>query len=74
MKPKAKNTGPKHDKEIARLEKDIEAREARIKLLETALADPELYHDAAKSKSSVAEYETLRAEVESLWARLTELG
>ena len=74
MKPKAKSTGPKRDKEIARLEKDIETREARIKLLETALADPELYHDAAKSKSSVAEYETLRAEVESLWARLTELG
>ena len=66
--------GPKREKEVARLEKDIEAREARMKLLETALADPELYHDAARSKASVLEYETLRAELESLWERLSELG
>jgi ATP-binding cassette subfamily F protein 3 len=69
-----KSGGPKREKEVARLEKDIETREARMKVLETALADPELYHDAAKSKASVLEYETLRAELESLWERLSELG
>ena len=44
------------------------------KALETILADPDLYHDAAKSKTHVTEYETLRAEVESLWQRLEELA
>jgi hypothetical protein len=42
--------------------------------LEAALADPELYHDAARSRSLVGEYESLRAEVESLWQRLADLG
>ncbi len=64
----------KREKEVARIEKDIETRETRMKALETILADPELYHDAAKSKTHVTEYETLRAEVESLWQRLEELG
>ena len=43
-------------------------------MLEASLADPELYHDAARSKEVVAEYERLRAELESLWQRLGELG
>ncbi len=45
-----------------------------MKELEIQLADPALYHDAAKSRSFVGEYETLRAEVESLWQKLAELG
>ena len=64
----------KRERELGRVEKDIERREARMKELETLLADPELYHDAAKSKALVGEYETLRAEVESLWQKLAELG
>jgi ATP-binding cassette, subfamily F, member 3 len=64
----------KREREIARLEGDIEKREGRLKELEELLADPELYHDASKSKSLVTEYERLRAEVESMWQRLTEIG
>jgi ATP-binding cassette subfamily F protein 3 len=64
----------KREREIARIEKDITARETRAKALEAELADPELYHDAARSKDRVAEYERLRAELESLWQRLAELG
>ncbi|MCC6651727.1 MAG: ABC-F family ATP-binding cassette domain-containing protein, partial [Candidatus Eisenbacteria bacterium] len=64
----------KREKELARIEKDIETRETRMKELEGLLADPELYHDAAKSRTHVTEYERLRAEVESLWQRLSELG
>ncbi len=71
---KGSKPGPKREKEISRIEKDIETREARMKILETVLADPELYHDGPKSKASVLEYETLRAELESLWERLSELG
>ena len=49
-------------------------REVRVKELEVLLADPELYHDLARSKGIVAEYERTRAEIESLWERLAELG
>ncbi len=62
------------DKELARVEKDIQKREARMKELEVPLADPELYHDAEKSKAIVTEYERIRAEVESLWQKLEDLG
>ena len=70
----ARREQQKREREVARIEKDIETREARMKALEAPLADPELYHDAARSKSIVAEYETLRSEVESLWQRLNDLG
>ncbi|MFN8586991.1 MAG: ABC-F family ATP-binding cassette domain-containing protein [Candidatus Eisenbacteria bacterium] len=62
------------EKELQRIERDLEKREARIAELETVLADPELYHDVERSKTHVAEYEKLRAEVESLWQRMEELG
>jgi len=64
----------KREREQTRIEKDIESREARVQALETQLADPDLYHDAARSKEIVTEYERLRAELESLWQRLGELG
>jgi ATP-binding cassette subfamily F protein 3 len=60
-------------KEVARIERDIEQRETKIKELETMLADPDVYHDGARAKSLVADYERMRAEVESLWQRLGEL-
>ncbi len=62
------------EKELQRIERDLEKREARIAELEAMLADPELYHDAERSKSHVNEYERLRAEVESLWQRMEQLG
>ena len=64
----------KRDRELARLEREIAEREKRIAELEMALADPELYHDAARSKAQVGEYERLRAELESLYEGLTQLG
>jgi ATP-binding cassette subfamily F protein 3 len=70
----ARREQQKRERELGRVEKDIERREARMKELETLLADPDLYHDVAKSKALVGEYETLRSEVESLWQRLAELG
>jgi ATP-binding cassette subfamily F protein 3 len=64
----------RRERELARIEKDIQTREARLQVLEAELADPDLYHDAARSKERVTEFERLRAELESLWQRLGELG
>jgi ATP-binding cassette subfamily F protein 3 len=69
-----RNAQQSRERESERIGKDIEAREARLKTLESELADPELYHDAARSKDRVTEYEKLRAELDSLWQRLGELG
>jgi ATP-binding cassette subfamily F protein 3 len=62
----------RREREQARIEKDIEAREARRTVLEQQLADPEVYHDGARVKELVGEYERLRAELESLWQRIGE--
>jgi ATP-binding cassette subfamily F protein 3 len=70
----AQNAARKRERELARLESDIAEREARVRELESQLADPALYHDAARSRDIVAKYERLRAEVESLWQRLSDLG
>jgi ATP-binding cassette subfamily F protein 3 len=59
--------------ELKRVERDIEAREERVRALEARLADPEVYHDGPRAKELVAEYERLRAELESLWQRMAEL-
>jgi len=69
-----RNAERKRERELARVEADIATREARVKELEAVLADPGLYHDAARSRDIVAEYERVRAEIESLWQRLGELG
>jgi ATP-binding cassette subfamily F protein 3 len=61
------------EKQLKTLEHDIESREARMRTLETQLADPEVYHDGVRAKDLVGEYERLRAEVESLWQRLEQL-
>jgi ATP-binding cassette subfamily F protein 3 len=70
----AQQVARRRERELARLERDIAERETRLRELESQLADPELYHDAARSRDIVAEYERLRAELESLWERLGELG
>jgi ATPase subunit of ABC transporter with duplicated ATPase domains len=71
---RAQNAQKSRERETARIESDIERRESRMRELETALADPGLYHDATRSKDLVHEYERLRAETEALWQRLGELG
>jgi hypothetical protein len=44
-----------------------------MRALEVQLADPEVYHDGARAKALVTEYERLKAEIESLWQRMAEL-
>jgi ATP-binding cassette subfamily F protein 3 len=63
----------KRAREAERVGKDIEAREAEMKELETLLGDPEVYHDGTRARDLVTRYERLRAEVDSLWQRLAEL-
>jgi len=70
----SQNAARKRERELARLEGEIATRETRIQALEGQLADPAIYHDVARSREIVAEYERLRSEVESLWQRLAELG
>ena len=70
----AQSSPRKREREIARLEAEIAERETRQRHLEEQLADPELYHDAARSQGIVVEYERVRSELESLWQRLAELG
>ncbi len=60
-------------REQARIERDIESREQRLHVLEGQLADPDVYHDGPRAKALVAEYERLRAELDSLWQRIGEL-
>ena len=56
------------------MERDIESREARVKAIESELAEPEIYADVPRSKSLIAEYEKLRTEIASLWQKLEMLG
>jgi ATP-binding cassette subfamily F protein 3 len=62
----------KRERDTRRIEKDIEQREGKIKELETMLADPEIYHDGARAKQLIGDYEKLKAELDSLWQRLGE--
>jgi ATP-binding cassette subfamily F protein 3 len=61
------------DREVTRIEKDIELREAKIEELSGLLADPDVYADGSRTKDLVGQYERIRAELESLWQRLGEL-
>ena len=70
----ARSGRQKKDQETARLEKEIEARESEIKEVEARLADPRVYADGARSRELVKRYETLKAELESLWEKLGELA
>jgi len=70
----ARNARQKKEKETARIEKDIEVREAELKDVEAKLADPNVYADGARSKDLVKRYEALKAELESLWEQLGELA
>jgi ATP-binding cassette subfamily F protein 3 len=70
----ARSNRQKREREMSRLERDLETKETRVRELETLLADPELYHDVPRSQALVGEYERLRAEIDSLWQRMSELG
>jgi len=63
----------KRDREQARIERDIEAREDRVRTLENQLGDPEVYQDGPRARELIGEYERLRAELDSLWERMGEL-
>ena len=69
---KSKNAEQRRQKENARLEQEIEAREREVKEIEAQLADPVIYADGPRSRDLVKRYEALRAEIESLWQRLGE--
>jgi hypothetical protein len=45
-----------------------------VRSLEEQLADPDVYHDGARARGLVTEYERLRAELESLWQEIGKLG
>jgi len=62
----------KHAREVERIGRDLEVREAQMRELEDQLADPEVYQDGPRARDLVTRYERLRAEVESLWQRLGE--
>ena len=64
---------PRQDKEVSRLTREIETREQRVRVLEGQLADPVIYHDGNRARELVTEYDRLRAELESLWQRMSEL-
>jgi len=63
----------KRTREVERIGREIEVREAKMRELESQLADPEVYQDGSRARDLVTRYERLRAEVESLWQRLGEL-
>jgi ATP-binding cassette subfamily F protein 3 len=63
----------KRAQETERLEKEIETREAAIKVVEAELADPTVYANGARTKELLARYQGLRGEVDSLWRRLADL-
>jgi ATP-binding cassette subfamily F protein 3 len=63
----------KKERETQRIEKDLETREVRLGEIERQLADPDVYHDGERARQLIADYERLKAEVDSLWQRLAEL-
>jgi len=64
----------KREKEQARVERDIETRETRLKAIEAQLADPDVYANVARSKELIGEYDRLKTELASLWQKLEMLG
>jgi ATP-binding cassette, subfamily F, member 3 len=60
-------------KEMERLERELEAREAEVKAVEAELADPAVYAEGTRTRDLLARYESLKAQVDSLWQKLGEL-
>jgi len=70
----ARGGSRQRSRELERLEREIEQRDARVREVEGQLADPDVYHDGARARALVTEYERLRAELDSLWQRMGELA
>ncbi|WP_455136252.1 ribosomal protection-like ABC-F family protein [Thermophilibacter sp.] len=71
-----RNRALKKERErLRQVEAALEPAQARLKELETLMADPELYNDAARFDACMAEYTALSKKVPSLeqeWLELTE--
>jgi ATP-binding cassette subfamily F protein 3 len=67
---KDRNAQQRRQKETARIEQEIEAKEREVKDVEAQLADPQIYADGPRSRDLVKRYESLRAEIDALWAKL----
>ncbi len=72
--PKRAADPRKRKQEEDRLAKELETRESELKEIEAALANPDVYADGAKTKDLLARYEAARKDVDSLWARLSEVA
>src|SRR5262249_6319113 len=71
--PRARGESSRRQRELKRVEENIQAKETRLSEIEARLADPELYRDGERTRELLGEYERLRAELESLWQRLETL-
>jgi ATP-binding cassette subfamily F protein 3 len=60
-------------KEVAEVEAKIAEREGEVAALEAQMADPELYHDAARWKEISARHAVLKDEVNNLFERWEDL-
>ena len=56
-----------HKKVLQELEKEIEAKEARKKEVESLLANPKIYADGEQARALVMEYQRLRDELDALY-------
>ena len=64
----------KRKQEEERLTREVEAKEAELKQIEAALADPGVYADGARTKDLLGRYEAARKEVDALWLKLAEVS
>lgn len=71
--PKARKLTFNETRELAGIEGVIATTEARVKELEVALADPDVFTNWEKSQAMTVELEAARADVERLFARWQEL-
>ncbi len=71
----SKAQAKKKAQEIARIEGEIKRCEVKVKELESTLADPKLYGDGGdKARTTVIEYNGVKAKIERLWEELEEIG
>ncbi|HUN66417.1 MAG TPA: ABC-F family ATP-binding cassette domain-containing protein [Bacteroidota bacterium] len=61
-------------KELDALEKNIAADEARVRDLQTAMADPDFYKMGEEAKTTSREYHALRSRLEGYYERWAELS
>ncbi|HLQ66904.1 MAG TPA: ABC-F family ATP-binding cassette domain-containing protein [Candidatus Limnocylindrales bacterium] len=64
----------KRKQEEERLTREVEVKEAELKKIEAALADPGVYADGARTKELLGRYEAARKDVDALWVKLAEVS